>query len=100
MHSFKSSFVESNGIRVHLLEAGKGPLVVLHGFPELGFSWRHQIAALASAGYHVVAPDQRGYGATDRPETVESYTLCHLVGDVVGLVYALGEKRAAIVGHD
>ncbi|MBV8811912.1 MAG: alpha/beta hydrolase [Acidobacteriaceae bacterium] len=101
MHPFKSSFVESNGIRMQFLEAGDGPLVVLlHGFPALGFSWRHQIAAFADAGYHVIAPDQRGYGQTDRPAPVESYTLCHLVGDVVGLVHALGERHAAVIGHD
>ena len=101
MSTFKTTTVETNGIRMHLLEAGEGPLVVLlHGFPELGFSWRHQLAALAEAGYRVVAPDQRGYGQTDRPDAVEAYTLCHLVGDVVGLVHALGEKRAALIGHD
>jgi pimeloyl-ACP methyl ester carboxylesterase len=101
MPPFKSSFTDSNGIRMHYLEAGEGPLVILlHGFPELGFSWRHQIAAFANAGYHVVAPDQRGYGKTDRPANVESYTLCHLVADVVGLVHALGENRAAVIGHD
>ncbi len=101
MFPFKTTTVESNGIRMHLLEAGEGPLVVLlHGFPELGYSWRHQLPALAEAGYHVVAPDQRGYGRTDRPVTPEAYTLCHLAGDVVGLVYALGERRAAVIGHD
>jgi pimeloyl-ACP methyl ester carboxylesterase len=84
-----------------LLEAGDGPLVVLlHGFPELGFSWRHQLSALAKARYRAVAPDQRGYGLTSRPERVEEYTLCHLAGDVVGLVQALGERQAAVIGHD
>ena len=69
-------FVQSNGIRMRIAEAGKGPLVVLcHGFPESWYSWRHQIPALADAGYHVVAPDQRGYGGTDAPPNVESYTL-------------------------
>jgi pimeloyl-ACP methyl ester carboxylesterase len=93
--------VDSNGIRMSLLEAGEGPLVVLlHGFPELGFSWRHQLPALAQAGYRAVAPDQRGYGLTSQPERVEDYTLCHLVGDVVGLVDALGERQAAVIGHD
>jgi pimeloyl-ACP methyl ester carboxylesterase len=66
-------FVETNGIRMHYVEAGKGPLVVLcHGFPESWYSWRHQIAALAEAGFRVVAPDQRGYGQTDRPEAVDA----------------------------
>jgi pimeloyl-ACP methyl ester carboxylesterase len=83
------------------LEAGEEPLVfLLHGFPELGFSWRHQISALADAGYRVVAPDQRGYGQTDRPENPEAYTLCHLAADVVGLLESLGESRAAVIGHD
>jgi pimeloyl-ACP methyl ester carboxylesterase len=97
----KSAFVKTNGINMHYLEAGEGPLVLLlHGFPELGFSWRHQISALANAGYRVVAPDQRGYGKTDRPENPAEFTLCHLVGDIVGLIHALGEEHAAVIGHD
>ena len=93
--------VESNGIRISLLEAGQGPLVVLlHGFPELGYSWRHQISALAQAGFHAVAPDQRGYGLSTIPERADEYTLCHLAGDIVGLVRALGERQAAVIGHD
>jgi pimeloyl-ACP methyl ester carboxylesterase len=75
-------------------------VVLSHGFPELGYSWRHQIAALAGAGYRVVAPDQRGYGGTDRPSDPGEYTLCHLAGDIVGLVETLGERQAAIIGHD
>jgi pimeloyl-ACP methyl ester carboxylesterase len=94
-------FVETNGIRMHVAEAGQGPLVVLcHGFPESWYSWRHQLVALAGAGYHAVAPDQRGYGQSDAPPAVEQYTLLHLVGDVVGLVGALGETTAVIAGHD
>ncbi len=86
---------------MHYAEAGSGPLVVLcHGFPESWYSWRHQLHALADAGYRVVAPDQRGYGETDAPESVEAYTVFHLVGDVVGLVKSLGEDSAVIVGHD
>jgi pimeloyl-ACP methyl ester carboxylesterase len=101
MGRYKSRGVRTNGIAMHLIEEGDGPLVVLcHGFPELGFSWRHQLPALAGAGYHAVAPDQRGYGRTDRPAAQDAYTLCHLVGDVVGLVQAMGEERAAIVGHN
>jgi pimeloyl-ACP methyl ester carboxylesterase len=97
----KSASVNANGIVMHYLEAGTGPLVLLlHGFPELSFSWRHQISALAEAGYRVVAPDQRGYGQTDCPENPEEYTLCHLAGDIVALVKALGEERAAVIGHD
>jgi pimeloyl-ACP methyl ester carboxylesterase len=99
--SVKSTSAKTNGINMHYLEAGEGPLVLLlHGFPELSFSWRHQISALADAGYRVVAPDQRGYGRTDRPENPQEYTLCHLAGDVVGLVQALGERQAAVIGHD
>src|SRR5262249_51536811 len=88
-------------IRMHVAEQGVGPLVILcHGFPESWYSWRHQLAALASAGYHAVAPDMRGYGQTDAPAEIEAYTLLHLVGDMVGLVGALGDKSAVIAGHD
>jgi pimeloyl-ACP methyl ester carboxylesterase len=93
--------VETNGIRMHVAEAGQGPLVVLcHGFPESWYSWRHQLVTLAEAGYHAVAPDQRGYGQTDAPAPIEHYTLLHLVGDIVGLLDALGERTAVIAGHD
>jgi pimeloyl-ACP methyl ester carboxylesterase len=93
--------VEANGIRIHLAEAGSGPLVVLcHGFPESWYSWRHQLRALAEAGYHAVAPDMRGYGQTDRPKEIESYTLFHLVGDMIGVIDALGADKAVIAGHD
>jgi len=92
--------VETNGIHMHLAEAGAGPLVVLcHGFPESWYSWRHQFAALAEAGFHAVAPDMRGYGRTDRPEEIDQYTLLHLVGDVVVLLDALGAEQAVIAGH-
>jgi pimeloyl-ACP methyl ester carboxylesterase len=98
---FKHRTVETNGIRMHFAEAGAGPLVVLcHGFPESWYSWRHQLVALAEAGFHAVAPDMRGYGQTDRPEEIERYTLLHLVGDIVGLVDELGESSAVIAGHD
>jgi len=94
-------FVETNGIRMYVAEQGEGPLVVLcHGFPESWYSWRHQIPALADAGFHVVAPDERGYGQTDRPEPIDKYTMLHLTGDIVGLLDALGEETAVIVGHD
>ncbi|MGA8348253.1 MAG: alpha/beta hydrolase, partial [Isosphaeraceae bacterium] len=93
--------VDTNGIKMHVAEQGEGPLVVFcHGFPELWYSWRHQLPALAKAGYHAVAPDQRGYGQTDRPEAVEAYNILALTGDIVGLVAALGEERAIIIGHD
>ncbi|MZG15874.1 alpha/beta fold hydrolase [Streptomyces sp. SID5914] len=93
--------LEANGVRLHVAEAGEGPLVVLlHGFPECWYSWRHQLTALADAGYHVVAPDQRGYGTSDRPEAVDAYTIFDLTGDVIGLIHALGDERAFVVGHD
>src|ERR1700681_4140041 len=93
--------IESNGIRLNIAEQGKGPLVLLcHGFPESWYSWRHQIDALAAAGFHAVAPDMRGYGKSDRPEAIDQYTLLHLVGDIVGLLDALEAPTAVIVGHD
>ena len=93
--------VQTNGISMHIAEAGQGALVVLcHGFPESWYSWRAQLIALAEAGYHAVAPDQRGYGQTDKPEAIDQYTLFHLVGDLVGLLDALGEATAIIGGHD
>jgi pimeloyl-ACP methyl ester carboxylesterase len=96
-----SRFVQANGLRMHLIEEGTGPLVVLlHGFPEFSGTWRHQVRALAAAGYHAVAPDQRGYGQTDCPEREDAYTILHLVGDVIGLLDALGEASAVVVGHD
>ncbi|GLZ14213.1 epoxide hydrolase [Actinomadura sp. NBRC 104425] len=91
----------TSGLRMHIAEAGSGPLVLLlHGFPECWYSWRHQLVALAEAGYHAVAPDQRGYARTGGPSRVEEYTILHLVGDAVGLIDALGEEQAAVVGHD
>ena len=93
--------VTANGVRLHVVEEGEGPLVLLcHGWPELAHSWRHQIPALAEAGYRVMAPDMRGFGASDAPAAVEDYTLLHLVGDMVALVAASGERTATIVGHD
>ncbi len=94
-------FIETNGIRMRLAERGQGPLVLLcHGFPESWYSWRHQIAALAAAGFRVVAPDMRGYGQTDAPEAIDRYTMLHLVGDMIGVLDALGEQTAVIAGHD
>src|SRR5271166_6799790 len=101
MADLKHGFASTNGIKMHYVEAGTGPLVVLcHGWPESWYSWRHQLQALAEAGYHVVAPDQRGYGQTDKPDTIEAYNILNLVSDIVGLVNTLGEERAVIVGHD
>src|SRR5882757_5909473 len=93
--------IESNGIHINIAEQGEGPLVLLvHGFPESWFSWRHQIDALAAAGFRVVAPDLRGYGKSDAPEAIDQYTILHLVGDMVGVLDALGAPTAVIVGHD
>jgi len=101
MHEISHRFIQTNGIRMHLAEAGAGPLVLLcHGFPESWYSWRHQLQALAEAGFHAVAPDLRGYGETDRPEAIDQYTLLHLTGDMVGVLDALKEPTAVIAGHD
>jgi pimeloyl-ACP methyl ester carboxylesterase len=98
MHEYD---VTTNGIRMHVTEQGTGPLVILcHGWPELGFSWRHQRPALATAGYRVVVPDMRGFGRTDAPQAIDAYDIMQLVGDVVGLVHALGEKQSILIGHD
>lgn len=101
MHQYSNRSIKTNGIQMHFVEAGSGPLVVLlHGFPESWYSWRHQLGALADAGFHAVAPDLRGYGQTEAPQALEAYDIFQLTGDVVGLVNALGEQSAAIVGHD
>jgi pimeloyl-ACP methyl ester carboxylesterase len=101
MGDIRHRVVEVSGLRMHLAEQGEGPLVLLcHGFPESWYSWRHQLEALAEAGYHAVAPDMRGYGQTDRPEAIDAYTLLHLVGDMVGLLDAFGAGTAVIAGHD
>jgi pimeloyl-ACP methyl ester carboxylesterase len=93
--------VETNGIRMHVAEQGTGPTVLLcHGFPECWYSWRHQLTALAAAGFRGVAPDMRGYGQTDAPPEIERYTLLHMVGDMVGLLDALAVAQVTIVGHD
>jgi len=93
--------ISANGIEIFLLEQGEGPLVVLcHGWPELSYSWRHQIQALAAAGFHVAAPDMRGFGRTSAPADIAAYSIFDHVGDMVALVAALGEKQAIIVGHD
>lgn len=88
-------------VRLHYVEMGEGPLVVLlHGFPEFWYSWRHQIPALAAAGFRVVAPDMRGYGLSSRPRGPKAYRLDRLVDDVAALIAFLGCSKAAIVGHD
>ena len=93
--------IATNGIRMRVTEQGEGPPVVLcHGFPELAYSWRHQLPALAAAGFRAIAPDQRGYGGTDCPSAVEAYDIHHLTGDLVGLLDAVRIERAVFVGHD
>ena len=96
-----SRMIAANGIELFVREQGEGPLVLLcHGWPELSYSWRHQIGALAQAGYHVVAPDMRGFGRSGAPAEIDAYSIFDTVGDMVALVAALGEKRATIIGHD
>ncbi|RZN07729.1 epoxide hydrolase [Bradyrhizobium genosp. SA-3] len=101
MTGIKQRIIEANGIRLNIAEQGEGPLVLLvHGFPETWYSWRHQIGDLAAAGFRVVAPDMRGYGKSDAPQAIDQYTILHLVGDMVGILDALGVPAAVIVGHD
>ena len=101
MPGFTNRTVRTNGIAMAVRDEGRGPAVVLcHGFPELAYSWRHQVPALAAAGFRAVAPDQRGYGDTDRPDAVEAYDVHHLTADLVGLLDALGIERAVFAGHD
>lgn len=95
--------VDTNGVTLRVTEAGEpgNPVVVLaHGFPELAYSWRHQIPALAAAGYHVLAPDQRGYGGSSRPEAIEDYNIAELTADIAGLLDDVGAESAVLVGHD
>jgi pimeloyl-ACP methyl ester carboxylesterase len=101
MNEVVQRIVEINGIGVNIAEQGSGPLVLLcHGFPESWYSWRRQIVALASNGFHAVAPDMRGYGRSARPEAIDQYTIFHMVGDLIGLLDALNAPSAFIVGHD
>lgn len=93
--------VQTNGISMHVAEAGSGfPVLFCHGFPELWFSWRHQMRFLAENGFRAIAPDQRGYGDTDAPADIGAYSIHHLVGDLTGLLDALELEKVVIVGHD
>jgi len=93
--------VHANGIDIHLAEAGDGPAVLLlHGFPELWYSWRHQLPVLAQAGYHAIAPDLRGYGRTTAPPAAEDYAMARMAADVTGVLDAAGADHAVVAGHD
>jgi epoxide hydrolase A/B len=101
MSDLQHGTLEANGINLHYVEQGSGPLVVFcHGFPESWYSWRHQLPAVAEAGYRAVALSMRGYGLTDAPNDIDRYSIHHLIGDVVGVVNGLGESSAVVVGHD
>jgi pimeloyl-ACP methyl ester carboxylesterase len=103
-------FARVNGVRLHYVEAKPASALngerqaklclMLHGFPEFWYSWRHQIPALADAGFHVLAPDLRGYNLSNKPSGISAYRIEHLLGDVIGLITHAGAERAAIVGHD
>jgi pimeloyl-ACP methyl ester carboxylesterase len=98
---FEHAQIEVNGIAVHTVSVGHGPLVVFcHGFPESWYSWRHQLPAVAEAGFRAMALDMRGYGGTSAPAAVDAYSMSHIVGDVVGVVAATGAEQAVVVGHD
>jgi pimeloyl-ACP methyl ester carboxylesterase len=93
--------IPTNGIHLNVAEQGDGPLVLLlHGFPESWYSWRHQFAPLAAAGYKIVAPDMRGYGKSDAPHAIEAYNQVEIMRDVIGLIPALGYESAVVIGHD
>jgi pimeloyl-ACP methyl ester carboxylesterase len=95
------AMVPTNGIKLRVALAGKGPLVVMvHGWPESWYSWRHQITPLAQAGYRVAVPDVRGYGGSDKPEAIEAYSIKDICADIAGLIDALGERQAILIGHD
>ncbi|KAK8654352.1 hypothetical protein V6N13_128321 [Hibiscus sabdariffa] len=101
MEKIQHTTVSTNGINMHVASIGSGPVILfLHGFPELWYSWRHQLLSLSSLGYRCLAPDLRGYGDTDAPTSAASYTSFHIVGDLVGLLDALGVESVYLVGHD
>ncbi|MCC7413385.1 MAG: alpha/beta hydrolase [Gammaproteobacteria bacterium] len=101
MRTYTPDRLATNGITLEAVVAGDGPLVVLlHGFPECWYSWRHQIDALVAAGYRVAVPNQRGYGASDCPQPVADYDILALTADVAGMADALGAERYTVVGHD
>lgn len=101
MYEIEHQIVETNNIQLHIAGAGEGPLVIfVHGFPESWYSWRHQLPAIAAAGFRAVAPDMRGYGRSDKPQAIDAYNQIDVVKDIIGLISALGYETAVIVGHD
>ncbi|KAK6941017.1 Alpha/beta hydrolase fold-1 [Dillenia turbinata] len=102
MEKIDHKMVKVNGINMHVAEVGEGPSAILfiHGFPELWYTWRHQMLSLSSLGYRAIAPDLRGYGDTDAPPSPADYTALHIVGDLVGLLDLLGLDQVFVVGHD
>jgi pimeloyl-ACP methyl ester carboxylesterase len=101
MGGISHRIVKTNGINVRIAEAGSGPLVLmLHGWPESWYSWRHQLPALADAGFHAVAPDVRGYGGSDKPHAIEAYSMKNMVADALGIVDELDAETAVVIGHD
>lgn len=99
--NIKQRRISTNGIHLNIAEQGDGPLVLmLHGFPESWYSWRHQFEPLAKAGYHAVAPDMRGYGMSDKPQEISAYNQVEVTKDIIGLIPALGYKTAVVLGHD
>ncbi|KAJ6723401.1 hypothetical protein OIU74_007885, partial [Salix koriyanagi] len=101
MEKIEHTTVATNGINMHIASIGTGPAILfLHGFPELWYSWRHQLLSLSSLGYRCIAPDLRGYGDTDAPKNSREYTVFHILGDLVGLIDSLGIDKVFLVGHD
>lgn len=101
MEAIKHRIISVNGIKMHVAEKGEGPAILfLHGFPELWYSWRHQILGLSSLGYRAVAPDLRGYGDTEAPGSISSYTYFHIIGDIIALIDYLGVEQVYLVAHD
>lgn len=101
MSELEHGNLEANGINIHYVSQGEGPLVVFcHGFPESWYSWRHQLGPVADAGYRAVALSMRGYGLTDAPHDIDAYSIMHLIGDVVGVVNGLEAETAVVIGHD
>ena len=101
MDKIEHTTVNTNGIKLHIASIGSGPVVLLlHGFPDLWYTWRHQLLSLASLGYRAIAPDLRGYGDSDAPPSAASYTAFHIVGDLIELLNSLGIEQVFLVGHD